>query len=128
MGRVSQEKVLKTLESLGIAQLDARVYVFLAKKGPQKATDVAKSLKMPKQTLYVIIKNLQRKGIVTSTLEHPARFSAVPFEKVLDLFVIAKMEEAQRIQQSRDEILLDWQSIAIADNEETSAKFTIIEG
>jgi sugar-specific transcriptional regulator TrmB len=125
---LSQEKVLKTLESLGIAQLDAKVYVFLAKKGPQKAIDVAKSLKMPKQTLYVAIKNLQKRGLVTSTLEHPARFSVVPFEKVLDLFIKAKMEEAQRIQQGKDEILSDWQSITIADNEETSAKFTIIEG
>ena len=120
--------MLKTLESLGIAQLDAKVYVFLAKKGPQKAIDVAKYLKMPKQTLYVVIKNLQRKGLVTSTLEHPARFSAVPFEKVLDLFVKAKMEEAQRIQKDRNEILSDWQSIAIAESDETSAKFTILEG
>jgi sugar-specific transcriptional regulator TrmB len=125
---LSQEKVLKTLESLGLKQLDARVYVFLAKRGPRKATDVAKSLKMPKQTLYVVIRNLQKKGLVTSTLEHPARFSTVPFENVLDLFVKAKMEEAQRIQQCRDEILSDWQSIAIAETDETSAKFTILEG
>jgi sugar-specific transcriptional regulator TrmB len=125
---LSQEKVLKTLESLGIAQLDAKVYVFLAKKGPRKAIDVAKSLKMPKQTLYVAIKNLQKKGLVTSTLEHPARFSVVPFEKVLDLFIKSKIEEAQRVQQNKDEILTDWQAIAIAEPEEVSAKFTIIEG
>jgi sugar-specific transcriptional regulator TrmB len=125
---LSQEKALKTLESLGIAQLDARVYVFLAKRGPRKATDVAKSLKMPKQTLYVAIKNLQKKGLVTSTLEHPARFSVVPFEKVLDLFIKSKIEEAQRVQQNKDEILADWQTIAIAEPDEVSAKFTIIEG
>src|SRR4030042_3753227 len=128
MGRLSQEKVLKTLESLGRAQLDARVYVFLAKRGPQKAKDIAKSLKMPKQTLYFIIKHLQKRGIITSTLEHPARFNAVPFEKVLDLFIKSKMEEAHRIQQSRDELLSDWQSITIAETDETSAKFTVIEG
>jgi sugar-specific transcriptional regulator TrmB len=120
--------VLKTLESIGLPQLDARVYVFLAKRGPQKAKDVAKSLKMPKQTLYFIIKHLQKKGIITSTLEHPARFSAVPFEKVLDLFIKSKMEEAQRVQQNKDEILSDWQSVAIAEPDEVSAKFTIIEG
>src|SRR4030042_2528980 len=128
MGRLSQEKVLKTLESIGLAQLDARVYVFLAKRGPQKAKDIAKSLKMPKQTLYFIIKHLQKRGIITSTLEHPARFSAVPFEKVLDLFIKSKMEEAQRVQQNKDEILSDWQSVAIAEPDEVSAKLTIIEG
>jgi sugar-specific transcriptional regulator TrmB len=120
--------VLKTLESLGFPQLDARVYVLLAKKGPQKAIDAAKVLKMPRQTLYVIIKNLQKKGIVASTVEHPARFVAVPFEKVIDLFIKSKMEEAQRVQQRKNEILLDWESIAIADPEEKSAKFNIMEG
>jgi HTH-type transcriptional regulator, sugar sensing transcriptional regulator len=79
---LSQEKALKTLESLGFTQLDARIYVFLAKKVPQKAGDVARCLKIPKQTVYFIINNLQRKGIVTSTVERPARFSAVPFERV----------------------------------------------
>ena len=120
--------MLKTLESLGFSQLDARVYVLLAKRGPQKAIDAAKVLKMPRQTLYVIIKGLQKKGIVISTVEHPARFVAVPFEKVLDLFIKSKMEEAQLVQQSRNEILLDWEAIAIAEPDEKSAKFTIIEG
>lgn len=120
--------MLKTLESIGLTQFDARVYLFLAKRGQQKAKDAAKSLKMPKQTLYFIIKNLQKKGLVTSTLEHPARFSAVPFERVLDLFIKSKIDEAQLIQQNKDEILTDWQSITVAEPDETSAKFTVIEG
>ena len=125
---MSQEKALKTLESLGFTQLDARVYVFLAKKGPQKAGDVAKCLKIPKQSIYFVIKNLQRDGIVTSTVERPARFSAVPFERVLDLFVNAKMEEAKQIQRNRDEILSDWQSIALTETDESTPKFAVLEG
>ena len=125
---MSQEKALKTLESLGFTQLDARVYVFLAKKGPKKAGDVAKCLKIPKQSIYFIIRNLQRDGIVTSTVERPARFSAVPFERVLDLFVNAKMEEAKQIQRNRDEILSDWQSIALTETDEITPKFAVLEG
>jgi sugar-specific transcriptional regulator TrmB len=125
---VSQEKVLKTLVSLGLTPLDAKVYVLLAKKGPIKARDAAKALKISKQRLYPIIKNLQSKGIVNSTLERPARFSAVPFEKMLDSFLKAKMEQARRIQQNKDELLSDWQSIAIAESESSPAKFTVIEG
>jgi sugar-specific transcriptional regulator TrmB len=126
--RLSQAKALKTLESLGFTQLDARVYVFLAKKVPQKAGDVARCLKIPKQTVYFIINNLQRKGIVTSTVERPARFSAVPFERVLDLFVNAKVEEAKQIQRNRDEILLDWQSVAVTENDDVFPKFAVLEG
>ena len=125
---MSQEKVLKTLVSLGLTQLDAKVYILLAKRGPIKARDAAKALKISKQRIYPIIKNLQGKGIATSTLERPARFSAVPFEKVLDLFVKAKIEQAQRIQQNRAELLSDWQSIAIAESGSSPAKFTVIEG
>jgi sugar-specific transcriptional regulator TrmB len=84
---LSQEKVLRTLESLGLTQPDAQIYIFLGKRGAQKAISIAKSLKMSKQTVYRAIKNLQSKGIITATLEHPSRFSAVPFERVLDLFV-----------------------------------------
>jgi sugar-specific transcriptional regulator TrmB len=125
---VSQEKILKTLVNLGLTKLDAKVYILLAKRGPIKARDAAKALKISKQRLYPIIKNLRSKGIVTSTLERPARFSAVQFEKVLDSFLKAKMEQARRIQQNKDELLSDWQSIAIAESASSPAKFTVIEG
>ena len=94
---MSQEQVLKTLENLGFDQVDAQIYVYLAKKGVQKASDICKALKLTKQQLYPCLKRLQSKGIVSSTMEHPARFSVMPFEKVLDLFIKAKMEETQRL-------------------------------
>lgn len=79
---MSQEKVLKTLESVGLNQSDAQVYIFLGKRGTQKAKDIATALKMPKNLLYLSLKNLQAKGVVNATLEKPARFSAEPFERV----------------------------------------------
>lgn len=125
---MSQEKVLKTLEDLGFTQSDARVYIFLSKRGPQKGSVIAKFLKIPRQTLYFTITNLQKKGLVTASLQRPAKFSVVPFDKVLDMFVKAKLEEAQRMQINKNELLSDWQSIALPETEETSAKFTVIEG
>jgi sugar-specific transcriptional regulator TrmB len=127
-GWTSQEKVLKTLVDLGLARIDAKVYVFLAKKGPKKARDIDGFLRISKQQLYPSLRSLQSKGLVNATLEHPARFSAVPFEKALDLFAKAKMEEAKIITQSKNKILTDWQSIVIKEAEDKSAKFTIIEG
>ena len=125
---MSQEKVLKTLESLGLSSLDARVFVFLGKKGPQEAKTIVKALAIPKQNLYPILKNLQGIGLANTTLQHPAKFSAVPFEKVLDLFIKAKMEEAQRIKKEKREILSDWNSFAIREKADQSAKFTVLEG
>ena len=112
---------------LGLTQMDSKVYLFLAKRGLQKARDIAKPLKMNKQQLYRSLTNLQSKGIVSATLGHPARFSAVPFEKVLDLYVKTKMEDAQSIQQNKDKILSVWRSVAVGDTD-ASARFMVIEG
>ena len=127
-GSVHEEKVLRTLESLGLLPFEAQVYVFLGKRGPQKARDIIKSLSVPKQLLYVTIKSLQSRGLITATLEHPATFSAIPFERVLDLFVKSKMEEVQRIERNKNDLLSDWQSIAPNASDEQTAKFSIIEG
>ncbi len=120
--------MLKTLEDLGLPRLDAQVYIFLGKRGPQKAKDVTKALKIRKQQLYTILKNLQSKGLASATLEHPAKFSALPFEKVLDLFVSVKIGEAKRIETDRDNLICDWRSVAAPDVADQSPKFTVIEG
>lgn len=108
---MSQEWIIRTLVGLGLKRTDAKVYLFLAKTGPQKARDITNALKIYKQQLYRSLKNLRAKGMVNATLEHPARFSAVSLEKALDLFIKAKREEAQNIEQNKDEILSIWQSI-----------------
>jgi len=125
---LGQERVLKTLTNLGLTQLDSQVYIYLAKKGPQKGKEISKALKVQKQQLYRSLKKLQSKAIVSATLEHPARFSAVSFEKVLDLFIRTKLEEAQSIQHEKIELLSSWQAIQIKEATEPSARFMVIEG
>jgi sugar-specific transcriptional regulator TrmB len=126
--RLSQEQVLKTLIGLGLTRLDPQVYIYLAKRGPKKGQELSKALKLQKQQIYRSLKKLKSKGIVSATLEHPARFSAVSFEKVVDIFVKAKMAEAQRIQENKNEILANWQAISIGETSDTTAKFNVIEG
>jgi sugar-specific transcriptional regulator TrmB len=118
--------------SFGLTRMDAHVYILLAKRGPLRAIEVGKALKMSKPQLYRSLKSLEGRGIVSATLEHPAKFSALPFETALDLLAKAKMkkalEEAQRIQDSKNELLANWQSLSIGDYSDKSAKFMVIEG
>jgi sugar-specific transcriptional regulator TrmB len=125
---VKEENLLKVLLSLGFTQLDAETYLFLEKNGLTKAKDVTTKLRVSKQRLYPTIKNLQRKGVVNATLERPARFSAVPFDKCLDLLAKAKIEEAHRVQQNKAELLSDWQSVSGIEKRSSPDKFTVIEG
>jgi sugar-specific transcriptional regulator TrmB len=113
---MSHERVLKALVGLGLSEMEAEVYVFLAKTGPQKATSIAAALKMYEQQLSRSLKSLREKGIVNATLEHPSQFSAIPFDKALDLLVKAHLEETQSIEQNKEEILSQWHSMIKRDS------------
>lgn len=112
---MSKDWMHKILVDLGLRELDAEVYVFLAISGPQEAKDIAIGLKLYRQQLYRSLKNLQSKGIVNASPERPVRFSAVLFEKVLDLFLKAKIEQQQTLQESKEELLSTWRSIIKKD-------------
>ena len=125
---MSEDEVLKTLGSLGLTRIDSQIYICLAKKGPQKGSELSRVSKVKKQQLYRSLKGLQSKGIVYASLEHPARFSAVSFDRVVDLSIKAKMTEAKLIQEKKEEILKSWQSIAVVETTDLAEKFTVIEG
>ena len=112
---MSLERVLRALEGLGLERVNAEVYVYLAKKGPQKGLDVAGALKIRKQQLHSILKNLQTKGVVTASSECPRLFSAVPFEKALEVLAEANMEQAKAIKESKEELFSSWRIMAERD-------------
>jgi len=112
---MSNDWILKTLVSLGLSEMDAEIYVYLVKNGSQTAKDIVASLKVHRQQLYRSLKNLQNKGIVVPSKERPARFSAVMLEKVLEIFLKAKIEQQQNLQKNKAEILSTWQSLVGRD-------------
>jgi sugar-specific transcriptional regulator TrmB len=107
--------MLKTLMKLGFTETDAQVYVFLETEGPQKAKDAAEALKLHMSQTYRSLKNLKSQGIVNSSPEHPTRFSAVLFEKVLELLIKAKTEQQKALKESKKELLSTWKSITNKD-------------
>jgi sugar-specific transcriptional regulator TrmB len=112
---LSKEWMLKTLENLGLKNLDAEVYVYLAQNCPQKARDLAEALETYKRQLYRSLRKLQRKGMVTASQDHPALFSAVSFNKILDQFIKTNREEAHRMEEDKEQILSMWRSKILGD-------------
>jgi sugar-specific transcriptional regulator TrmB len=95
---LSLERIYRTLKSFGFKQIEAEVYVYLGKKGPQEVRDLAEALKIRKRKLYFILKNLQAKGIVTTSHTYATVYSALNFEKTLDLL---EKENIQKIRAMR---------------------------
>ncbi len=113
---MAKEWMVRTLESLGLKRLDAEVYVYLMQNEPQKARDIAEALEMYKRQLYRSLRTLQRKGIVSVSQERPALFSAVSFDKVLDQFIVADRDVAQRIEENKEKLLSMWRSKILGES------------
>jgi len=112
---LNQELLNRMFSDLGLTQSDYQVYVFLAQQGPQKGRNLCNELNIQKHQLYSSLRNLQGKGLVSATCEHPAQFSAVSFERVIDMYIKVKTEEAQALQETREDLMSAWRSMIKKD-------------
>jgi sugar-specific transcriptional regulator TrmB len=108
---LSLERVLKILESSGFAEPEAKVYVYLAKSGPQTAKEITVGLRISKQNLNPILCSLKEKGVVVCYSKPVAQFSALSFEKVIDIQVKKTVNQAKSIAEAKEELLFNWRNI-----------------
>jgi pimeloyl-ACP methyl ester carboxylesterase/DNA-binding transcriptional ArsR family regulator len=126
--RVSKRIIKKTLKDFGLTEKEAEIYIFLAKHGVLTGGEISKQTKMHRPIVYRILKSLQKKGVVESTLESPIRFSSVPFEKVLDENIRIKYEEATLLEKAKNGLLRDWKKVYGTRIVPDVGKFVVIEG
>ncbi len=119
---------MEVLRDSGLTGKESEVYMFVAKSGVHKAGDISKRLKINKAQVYHALKGLEKKGLVELTLEIPTRFIAVPFEKVIDLIIESKMEEAYSYQNQKSYLLDQWNSISVSKCTVPSERFAVNEG
>ncbi len=100
---MSIKLALETLKSLGLTDTAARLYIYLAKKGPHKENVLAVALNLTQSQLNLSLENLMAKGMIGTTPN--AEYFAVPLERVLEDFAEAAKEQAKAMQASRDKLL-----------------------
>ena len=119
VNRLSKGWMEKTLIKLGFTEIDVGVYFYLNQEGPRKINEIAEALKLYRKKLFRILKRLQSKGIIVTSQENPDSFSVLPFEKVLDLFIEIKKEQAKALLASKEELLSSWRSITEKEDEKS---------
>jgi sugar-specific transcriptional regulator TrmB len=102
--------VFKALVSVGLSETDARVYVYLALRGPDKAGSIVDNLKISRQQIYRSLKHLQDKRIVFADSKNQGVFSALLFEKALELLIETEKEKTEILQETKKSILQDWKT------------------
>ena len=125
---LSEENIKRILKDFGLTETEGEIYLFLARNDPLKGTQIARQMRKDKAQVYHILKSLQAKGLVESTLEMPVRFTPVPFERVVESTIKAKRAEAARIESIKQELFDYWKNIKRDTLDLPLEKFIVIEG
>lgn len=128
MPKLSTENILKILKNFGLTEKEAEIYIFLSRHGVQRSGEIAKGIKTHRAEVYRMLKSLQTKGLVESTLEAPIRFTTVPFEAAIDSFITTKREEAALVESAKRDLLEDWNLVTGHEPELHLEKFVVMEG
>jgi sugar-specific transcriptional regulator TrmB len=123
---LGEETIKTVLKNAGLTEKEADIYIFLAKHGPLKSTEIAKLMKKDKAQIFRILKGLQAKGFVEATLEFPTRYMVVPFENILESVVKAKKEEVAFIEKAKKDLLDHLRKKS--QTEPSLEKFVLIKG
>lgn len=116
MRKLSLERIFKTLVELGLSETDSRVYILVSFIGPMNARKISDELKITKQQLYAILKKLKNRKVIEISDSRPSLISAIPFEVILKMLVDSKIDEASEIQEKKEELISDWQTVSWNNN------------
>lgn len=125
----SLEAIGDVLQKLGLSKNEVRVYVYLARSGMRKASEVSEAISLHRTETYRILRNLEKMGLVSSVFEKPLKFIATPFEKTLDLLIKAKKLRLQVLERKKKDLVDLWFSLPQPSVEIVKREvFQILEG
>ena len=125
----SLEAIENTLTKLGLSKNEIRVYIYLARTGMLKASEISEVISLHRTETYRILRDLEKMGLVSSVFEKPLKFVATPFEKTLDLLIESKKLRLQLLERKKTELVSLWVSLPKAEVEFSKKEvFQILEG
>ncbi len=125
------EKLKNELSKFGLTANQSKVYLFLEKYGPSTATQVSKTLKVPRTETYHLLTNLQNKGIVSATFQHPIKFSALSLDKAIGVLINAEKERVKTLESQEKTLVELWGTIPnfkVNQEDIKDGKFQMLQG
>ena len=80
---VLYDKIKNELSKFGLTSNQSKVFLFLEKNGSSTATQVSNALKVPRTETYHLLTNLQNRGLVSASFQHPIKFIASPLDTAI---------------------------------------------
>ena len=101
----------ETLSRFGLLKNEIKVYLYLARSGEKKASEIAEAISLHRTETYRILRDLEKKGILFSIFEKPLKFTAVPLDKAIDVLVNAQKMRIKLLEKEKANLVELWLSI-----------------
>lgn len=125
----SVEVIEKTFCRLGLSKNEVKVFMYLARTGEHKASEISEGLSLHRTETYRILRDLEKKGLVSSVFEKPLKFIATPFEKALGVLIETKKMRINLLERKKESLVNLWLSLPQPEMEsERKEVFQILEG
>lgn len=125
----SVEIIEKALSRLGLSKNEVRIYMHIARTGEHKASEISEALSLHRTETYRILRDLEKKGLVSSVFEKPLKFIATPFEKAVGTLIETKKMKISFLEKRKESLVSLWLSLPRTEVEqERKEVFQILEG
>ncbi len=101
----------ETLSRFGLLKNEIKVYLYLARSGEKKASEIAEAISLHRTETYRILRDLEKKGMLFSVFEKPLKFTAVPLDKAIDVLVNAQKMRIKLLEKEKENLVELWLSI-----------------
>ena len=98
------------LRDFGLTKIEAKIYVYLSKAGPQKAIEISRNEKIPRTETYHLLSNLELKGIVVPSIQKPTRFSAVEIKEAIESIIENQLKKIEELKILKNDMIDLWNS------------------
>jgi sugar-specific transcriptional regulator TrmB len=123
------EDLVKTLCDFGFTVNQAKVYLSIIKFGANNVGRISKQTQLHRQDIYKILPKLEKKGLITKTINKPFLIEAIPVEKSLDNLIERERKKANEkisyLENNLKDIIASLQERA-EKNENPEAHFTLL--
>ncbi len=91
-----QEDLVSKLAEFGFTINQAKVYLSVVQNGSITVGEISKISQLHRQDIYKIIPTLEKKGLITRTIDKPVLIGAIPIQKALGHLVATEKEKIRQ--------------------------------
>jgi len=125
------KKVTELFSKFGLSQYESYIYIFLAKNKRKTASQIYKTLRIPKTETYRILAKLQGRGLISSSFDHPMTYMASSVNKVVESLINQEKNRINEFEAHKQELIELFRKIPSFESDtldENGNQFQILHG